>query len=152
MDRARLSRQVRAVLVRHGLDDVTLRDLRLDWEARQSAELLRVARQEGGSVTRARAAEVLSVPPTEAYQRLRRLVGRGQLVSVGERYYLPSAVVPPARQREVVLEYLAREGFAYRQDIARVLGLPPAQCRPILQKMLSAGQIKLQKQQYTLNK
>ena len=52
----------------------------------------------------------------------------------------------------MILEYLDREGFAYRQDIARLLKIDPRQCRPILQRMVNAGQIEQQRQRYVVKK
>lgn len=59
-------------------------------------------------------------------------------------------MVPPERQPQVILEYLTREGFAYRQDIAQLLHVDPRQCRPILRRMVENGQIVQEKQRYTL--
>ena len=69
---------------------------------------------------------------------------------MGARYYLPAAVVPPERQAEVILAYLAREGFAYRQDIARILKIAPRQCQPVLRRLVAAGDIVQQRQRYSL--
>ena len=150
-DRTRLSRLVRSALVRAGLDGVTPRDLRLDWQTRQEGEeqvtaYLRRSR----SITRDEAAALLGVSPEAAYGRLRRMARRGKLTQVGTRYYLPGSVVPTQRQEQVVLEYLRQEGFAYRQDIARLLHLPPSQCRPILKRLLAAGKLLQDGQRYLL--
>ena len=59
-------------------------------------------------------------------------------------------MVPPERQEQAVLDYLGRESFAYRQDIARLLGIKAAQCRPILQRMIQQGQLVQEKQNYVL--
>lgn len=48
---------------------------------------------------------------------VRRLTDQKRLIRVGGKYYLPGTVVPPQRQEAAVLEYLEREGFAYRQDV-----------------------------------
>lgn len=104
------------------------------------------------SITRNEAAELLQVSASTAYNRLKQMVRRGRLTQIGARYYLSSAVVPPERQTEVILEYLDREGFAYRQDIARLLKIDPRQCRPILQRMVNAGQIEQQRQRYVVKK
>ena len=74
----------------------------------------------------------------------------GKLVQVGARYYLQGDVVPPERQETVILEYLDKEGFAYRQDIARILRIDANQCRPILKKMVAEGRIVQQRQRYIL--
>lgn len=50
----------------------------------------------------------------------------------------------------MILEYLNREGFAYRQDIAQLLHVDARQCRPILRRMVETGQIVQDKQRYTL--
>ncbi len=151
LDRTRLSKLVRAALVRGGMDDVTLRDLRLDYDIRVGGENQVMAyvraRQ---SITRNQAAELLGVSPTTAYGRLKQMVRRGKLTQVGARYYLHDTVVPPERQVQAILEYLSREGFAYRQDIARLLHIDAGQVRPILRRMIADGQIVQDRQKYIL--
>ncbi|MCI8802007.1 MAG: tyrosine-type recombinase/integrase [Oscillibacter sp.] len=152
-DRTRLSKLVRAALIRAGLDDVTLRDLRMDCGLRSGGEgrILELVRKRR-AVTRNDVCALLEVSRTTAYNRLRQMVKRGRLTQVGNRYYLPEAVVPPEKQADVILDYLEREGFAYRQDIARLLGIEPGQCRPVLQKLLASGRICQERQRYLLNK
>lgn len=152
-DRTRLSRIVRAALIRGGMDNVTLRDLRLDCDIRVGGENEVVSwLRRKKSITRNEAAELLGVSRTTAYNRLKQMVTRGKLTQVGTRYYLRTSVIPPEQQEAVILEYLDHEGFAYRQDIARILKIDPRQCRPILQKMIAAGQIVQQRQRYILKK
>lgn len=152
-DRTRLSKLTRAALVRGGLDNITLRDLRLDCDIRMGAENQVAAYlRRQGSITRNQAAQLLEVSRSTAYNRLRQMVRRGRLTQVGARYYLPASVVPPERQTEVILAYLDREGFAYRQDIARILKIDPSQCRPVLRRLVEGGQIVQQRQRYLLKK
>ena len=152
-DRTRLSRLVRAALIRAGLDDMTLRDLRMDCDIRVGGENEVVAwLHRNRSITRNETAELLGISRATAYNRLKQMVRRGKLTQFGTRYYLRASVVPRERQEAVILEYLGREGFAYRQDIARILKLEPGQCRPILQKMVAAGQITQKRQKYILEK
>ena len=150
-DRARLSRLVRSAFVQGGLDDLTLRDLRQlrSADAFDAQLLLLAGRREG--VTLQQAQEELDLVDTAVRRSLRRLVQKGKLVRVGMRYYLPGAVVPPEEQEAAILDYLKREGFAYRQDIARLLRLPPAQCRPVLQRMVESGKLHLEEQRYIMN-
>lgn len=152
-DRTRLSKLVRAALVRAGLDDLTLRDLRVDCALRSGGEgqILSQVRQQGWT-TRNEVMALLKVSRTTAYNRLKQMVSRGRLTQVGARYYLPEKVVPPERQEVVIMEYLEREGFAYRQDVARLLGIGVSQCRPLLQRMLARGSILQDRQRYTLNR
>lgn len=151
-DRTRLSKLVRAALIRAGMDDLTLRDLRVDCALCSGGEgeiLSQVRRQ--GWTTRNEVVSLLNVSRTTAYNRLKQMVKRGRLTQVGARYYLPENVVPPEKQEAAVLEYLEREGFAYRQDVARLLGIDVSQCRPLLQRMLAQGRILQRRQRYILN-
>lgn len=152
-DRTRLSKLVRAALIRAGLDDVTLRDLRMDCGLRSGGEgrILELVRKRR-AVTRNDVCALLEVSRTTAYNRLKQMVKRGRLTQVGNRYYLPEAVVPPEKQADAILDYLEREGFAYRQDIARLLGIEPGQCRPVLQRLLAEGRIRQERQRYILNR
>lgn len=151
-DRTRLSKLARAALIRAGLDDVTLRDLRVDCALRSGGEgqILSQVREQGWT-TRNEVCALLNVSRAVAYNRLKQLVDRGRLTQVGARYYLPESVVPPQEQEDTVLNYLKREGFAYRQDVARLLGIGVNQCRPLLQRMLAQGIIVQDRQRYILN-
>ena len=150
-ERTRLSKLVRAALVQGGLDDLSLRDLRLDYDIRVGGEnqVLDVVRRQG-SITRNEVMALLRVSKNTAYNRLRQMVAQGKLTKVGNRYYLPSTVVPPEDQEQAILAYLSEAGFAYRQDIARVLRIGPRQCWPILQRMLAEHQIAKDGQKYIL--
>jgi len=151
-DRTRLSKLVRAALIRAGMDDLTLRDLRVDCALRSGGEgqILSQARRKGWT-TRNEVAALLNVSRTTAYNRLKQLADRGRLTQVGARYYLPEKVVPPKEQEAAVAGYLEREGFAYRQDVARLLGIGVGQCRPLLQRMIAEGSIIQDRQRYILN-
>ena len=152
-DRTQLSRLVRTALVRGGMDDVTLRDLRMDCAIRTGGENEVVAYlRRNRSITRRETAELLGISSAAAYYRIQQMVARGRLAQIGARYYLRESVVPPEQHEGAILDYLTRDGFAYRQDIARLLKIDPRQCRPILQRMIAAGQITQERQRYTLKK
>lgn len=149
-DHARLSRLVRQALVKAGLDDLTLRDLRhLRGVDEDEAAILLLARSAEG-VTLRQAQERLGLSDTAGRRILRRLTQGGKLTRVGLRYYGAGSVVPPARQEEEILQFLQREGFAYRQDIARLLHIPASQCRPVLQRLVESGKVKMEEQRYML--
>ena len=151
-DRTRLSKLARAALIRAGLDDLTLRDLRVDYALRSggAGQILSQVRRQGWT-TRNEVRSLLNVSQAVAYHRLKQLVNRGQLTQVGARYYLPGAVVPPNSQEAALVKYLEREGFAYRQDVARLLGIDAGQCRPLLRRMLARGTLIQDRQRYILN-
>lgn len=150
-DRARLSRLVRATFIKEGLDDLTLRDLRQLRSADEfDARLLALAAGREG-VTAREVQEALSLSDTAASHRLKRLVQQGKLTRVGLRYYLPGAVVPREEQEEAIIQYLKEEGFAYRQDIARLLRIPASQCRPVLSRLVESGRVRMEEQRYLPN-
>ena len=147
-DHARLSRLVRQALVKEGLDDLTLRDLRqLRGVDEDEAAVLHLAAGREG-VTLRSVQEQLRLSDTAARRLLRRMTQQGKLTRVGLRYYGAGTVVPPAQQEAEILHYLQREGFAYRQDIARLLHIPASQCRPVLQRLVEAGKVKQEDQRY----
>ena len=150
MDLPRLSRMVRAALIRGGMENTRLMDLRRN-ENRESgdAALLSLA-AEKGAISRGDVMDLLGVSRTAAYSRLHRLTERKRLVRVGGKYYLPGTVVPPEEQSAAVREYLERMGFAYRQDIAQLLRVERKQCAVILKHMVENGTIVRQGQKYLL--
>lgn len=150
-ERTRLSKLVRAALVQGGWTispcGTCAWTTTSGWAARTRCWTLSGAR---GSITRNEVMALLRVSKNTAYNRLRQMVARGKLTKVGNRYYLPSTVVPPEDQEQAILAYLSEAGFAYRQDIARVLRIGPRQCWPILQRMLAEHQIAKDGQKYIL--
>ena len=57
---------------------------------------------------------------------------------------------PPERQEAAVLEYLEREGFAYRQDVVDLLRIQPKQCSLVLRHMVEEGELLQVGQRYFL--
>ncbi len=150
LDLPRLSRLTRAALIRGGLERVTLRDLKRDDCRDMEDERILQRALEQGFVSRGDVSEVLGLSKTATYARLRRLTEHGRLVRVGGKYYLPGTVVPPERHREVILEYLAEAGFAYRQDIVELLHIQPKQCTLVLRRMVEEGTLSQLGQRYFL--
>lgn len=152
LESAYLSKTARAVLVSNGIRDVTLSDLRADFIRRTQVEppVLALAKRRGG-VTRTEAAELLGFTRSQAYARLSRMVDSGKLVRVGSRYFSPEQTAKPARHRELILEYLQKEGSAVRQDFARLLNILPRQVYPILRRLVLSGEIALREGRYYLS-
>ncbi len=150
LDLPRLSRLTRAALIRGGLERVTLRDLKRDDCRDMEDDRILQRALEQGFVSRGDVSEVLGLSKTATYARLRRLTEHGRLVRVGGKYYLPGTVVPPERHREVILEYLAEAGFAYRQDIVELLHIQPKQCSLVLRRMVEEGTLIQLGQRYFL--
>ena len=150
MDLPRLSRVTRAALIRGGMEDVLLRDLRRD-EGREDEDArllsLTAARR---ALDRGDVMELLGLSKTAAYARLRRLTEQGKLVRIGGKYYLPGDVVPPEKHLETIRAYLEQFGFAYRQDIADLLHIQRKQCALILRRMVERGELAQSGQKYYL--
>ncbi len=150
MDVQRLSKLVRAALIRGGMDQLTLRDLRRD-EGRLREEDRVLARvREDGPISRGEVMELLGLSKTAVYARLRRMTEEKKLVRIGGKYYLPGTVVPPEEHGAVIREYLTREGFAYRKDIADILHVQSKQCTQILKHLVQSGELVQVKQKYYL--
>lgn len=139
MDLARLSKLVQTALIRGGLENVTLRDIRAAGERREGDRRLLEWTRTHGSLTRRDAAALLGLSSTAAYTHLRQMVDRRELEQVGKKYYLPGTVVPEDQQRDAVSAYLREAGFAYCQDIAQVLHINKRKTAAILRKMVESG-------------
>ena len=150
VDLPRLSRMTRAALIRGGMEDVLLRDLRRD-EGREDedARLLSLAAARG-VLDRGDVMDLLGLSKTAAYARLRRLTERKKLVRIGGKYYLPGEVVPPEKHLETIRAYLEKAGSAYRQDIADLLHIQRKQCALILRRMVERGELAQSGQKYYL--
>ena len=102
MDLARLSKVVQTALIRGGLENVTLRDIRAAGGQREDDQTLLEWTRAHGSITRRDVMALLNLSDTAAYLRLHRLAGRRELEQVGKKYYLPGTVVPEEKQWEVI--------------------------------------------------
>ena len=150
LDLPRLSRLVRTVLIRGGLEQTSLRDLRKNDGRELEDNLILQMVLEKNSISRKDVSELLGFSKTATYTRLRRLTEQKRLVRVGGKYYLPGTVVPPELHRETILEYLAQAGFAYRQDVVDLLRIQPKQCSLVLRHMVEEGELLQVGQRYFL--
>lgn len=150
IDQPRLSKLVRTVLIRGGLETVSLGDLcREERREGEDARLL-VYAAEKGAISRSEAMSILGLSKVAAYERLRQLTASGRLVRVGTKYYPAGQVVPPEEQYGVIREFLTQSGPAYRQDLAALLHIGDRQCALILKHMVEAGRLVRTGQRYAL--
>ena len=152
MDLARLSKVVQTALIRGGLENITLRDIRAAGGQREDDQTLLEWTRAHGSITRRDVMALLNLSDTAAYLRLRRLVGRRELEQVGKKYYLPGTVVPEEKQWEVISAYLQEAGFAYCQDVAELLHVGKRKTAGILRRMVRDGQLLQFEKRYYLAK
>ena len=149
-DGPRLSRAVKNVLIRAGLERVTLRELYLKRQCeRKDAALMKLAQQQG-FVTREDAMNLLHVSGRPAWDLLHRLVREEKLVRIGARYYWPGTAVPPEQHYEMVRDYLEEEGGAYRKELAELLRIEEKQCGWILSGLVAEGKLAREGQRYIL--
>ncbi|WP_409969507.1 winged helix-turn-helix transcriptional regulator [Bengtsoniella intestinalis] len=147
----RISRLVRQVMLKNGINHVTLRDLVADYHQRQnggSAILSHLQAHE--KATTAQLSQALGLDNTVVYKHLKRLLQQKQVVQVGALYYLPSAVVPPEEHQAVLTAYLTQYERLYRKDVVELLGITPNQASILLQKWVKAGWLTQEKQCYQL--
>ena len=149
-DGPRLSRVVKELLIRMGLDHVTLRDLYLKGQNEKKERLLLRRAGERGYVTREETMRLFQVGWRPAWDLLHRLVKEEKLVRIGARYYLPGTAVPPEQHYEVVRAYLEAEGGAYRKELADLLHIEEKQCGWILAGFVADGKLNREGQRYVL--
>ena len=138
-----LTTLVRSALIRGGIENRSLRDLRLDpVQEAENQKLIRYV-EENGAITRREAMSLLELSQSQAYRRLTALVESGKLEHVNTRYYLAGTVMPFEYRDEAILGYLQENGPAYRQDIAAFLHLGNRTTARILKGMTESGQLML---------
>lgn len=143
MDAGRLTTVVRAALIRGGITDKTLRDLRRDsaWEAERETLIERARAKDG--VTRREAEALLGMSEGRAYARLSRLEAEGELVRVGDRYYPAGTAPPPEGREEAVRRYLAEHGPSPRREVEEHLRVGRHKATALLKHMMEAGDVEL---------
>ena len=138
-----LTTLVRSALIRGGIENRSLRDLRLDpVQVAENQKLLKYV-EENGAITRSEAMSLLEMSQSQIYRRLTALVESGKLEHVNTRYYLTGTVTPFEYRDEAILGYLQENGPAYRQDIAAFLHLGNRTTARILKGMTESGQLTL---------
>lgn len=149
---ARLSTMVRTILIRGGVENQSLRDLRRDAARESEHRLLLDYVREHGSISRGEAMALLDMSANKVYSRLNALTFSGELVRINSRYYPAGEVVLPGQQADAIKRYLAESGPAYCQDIAALLHIGKRTTARILKKMVDSGELILlrREKRYTL--
>ncbi len=150
LDGSYLSRRVRTVLLKYGVDDILFRDVCRQPPKRGEKEQLVALAGEMPGFSRADAAARLELSQAALYRRLRELVGEGRLVRVGSMYYLPGTVVPEEEQMDVIGAYLAREGSATAAQLRLLLRTERRQCARALKKFTEQGALRREGDRYFL--
>ena len=150
-DDARLSRCIRTVLIRGGMENVQFKSLSLDDKAETDELILRRA-AEKGSVTRRDVEQLLALSQVQAHACLERLIKKGELVRVGARCFLAGTVVAPEEQYEVLKAHLETVGAAFRGELADLLHIDGRQCFVVLRKLVEGGKLVRKGQMYSLPK
>lgn len=142
MDGPYLSRRIRTVLIRGGVEHIPFRNFQRSTE--KSVEKLKITalvkRKPG--IVRSDVVKELGITDGVAYNRLREMVDDGELVRVASKYYLPGTVVPQEEQEQAVISYLRQYKSASYYDLRELLGLERKQCGRFLRKMVSEGKLK----------
>ena len=149
-DDARLSRCIRTVLIRGGMENVQFKSLLLDDKAETDELILRRA-AETGSVTRKDVEQLCDLSQVQAHAWLERLIKKGKLVRVGAKCYLAGTVVAPEEQYEVLKAHLETVGVAFRAELAELLRIEGRQCHVVLRKLVEEGKLVRKGQMYSLS-
>lgn len=142
MDAPYLSRQIRTVLIRGGVEHIPFRNFQRNTE--KSVEKLKIrslAQKNRGRIARGDVIKELGINKVTAYSRLREMVDDGELVRVSHMYYLPGTVVPQAEQEQRVISYLRERKVATSYELRDLLGMERKQCGRFLRKMVNEGKL-----------
>lgn len=149
-DKHRLSVVTRTVLIRGGMEHLTLADLARHGLTGDDDSMLLDHAQRHGWIDRATAMSLLHLSPAAAYAALTRLTDTGVLIRIGTRCYPADAIVPPSRHEEIICAHLGRVGGAYRGELAQLLNIEVRSCGWILNRLLKEGKLVRKGHQYFL--
>lgn len=142
MDSAYLSKRMRTVLIRGGVEDVTIRNIRKTTEKEvEKMRILTLAEGKTG-IVRADVIDGLRLSASAAHDRLKELVEDGALVQVYSKYYLPRMVLPPEQQEDALRNYIREHGKATTDELVELLHLERRQCVRILNRMAEEGKLR----------
>ena len=141
MDISYLSRRVRTVMLRNGVDDIQFRDVCRETEKMSDkTKLLELAKEKPG-FSRSDAMKATGLTKGTLYRRLCELLEEKKLVRVGMMYYLAGTVVTEEERDHVVRDYLQEHGTATIADLQFLLRIERRQCGRVLKKMVDAGKL-----------
>ena len=150
MDSAYLSKRMRTVLIRGGVEDVTIQNIRKTTEKEvEKMRILTLAEGKTG-IVRADVIDGLHLSASAAHDRLKELVEDGALVQVYSKYYLPRMVLPPEQQEEALRNYIREHGKATTDELVELLHLERRQCVRILNRMAEEGKLRREGKSFLL--
>ena len=146
-----LTTLVRSALIHGGIENHTLRHLRMD-PGRETENRKIIAYVDAhGFITRNEAVALLGLSEGQVYRRLSALTKAGKLDRVNTRYFHAGTVILPEQRPEAVRRYLQENGAAYLQDIADFLQQGKMTTLRFLRKMVRSGRLTvLQNEKYDL--
>ena len=146
-----LTTLVRSTLIHGGIENHTLRHLRMDPGREAENRKIFTYVDAHGFITRNEAVALLGLSKGQVYRRLSALAETGKLDHVGVRYYRAGTVILPEQRPEAIRSYLQENGAAFLQDIADYLQTGKRTAGRLLRNMVLAGQLTvLQNKKYDL--
>lgn len=146
MDNARLSTILRDLLVRGGIDGVSVGGFRHSLRIGTEQERIMQQVRAKGSITRLETEALLGVSTGIAYSRLADLVENGKLARTSRGYFLAEEAIRPEDQPAAVCRYIAQNGGAYCQDIAKLLRIGKSTASRLLRRMVANGDLVMTRQ------
>lgn len=149
-DYIRFSRTVRQALINGGMDKTTVMGILYGSRQQKEDEAVLQMMNQTGSVNRNQVMEALGLSASRAWRILKHLVEQGKLVRIGVNYYKPETVIPPEQHWDIIRTHLEKEGGAYRQTFAELLGIEVRSCGTILCRLRDEGKLVQKGRKYYL--
>lgn len=135
-----LSKQVKALLVRSGIDHLTLRSLcRNDRVVNPREEEIAAILVRERSALMEELQLQLGANAKIIRSSLHRMMEAGRVTKIGRRYYLSEETVSKDTYRELLTQYLLEHEKARRGELATLLNLNPKQCLHALEGFIRDG-------------
>lgn len=141
MSEASFSAMLRDVLVKSGLGNVYIGEIRgNDRKSRELAQMRKFA-DEKGLITSRDAVRSLGIRKRVVYDRLHQLEESGELVRSGIGYVPTDRYIPPERWPDAILERVERDGYITMAITADLLHIARNQARLLLLDMVEHGRL-----------
>lgn len=139
MSESSLSVLLRDFMVKNGVGDVYVGDIKNRYRIDKEVEQIRRFAEENGFISSRTATAKLGISRGVVYDRFQRLVDSGELIRAGKGYVLAEKYIPNERWMDAVVRYVMENGSATISKTAEYLHITRDQAKQLLCDMEQKG-------------
>ena len=137
----RLSVQMRNFLVRNGLENSTVAQLKKDLKENEEKALLLEQANRLGWINSIEGSKLPGIEKSRAFTLVNELIDEGKLVRIGSKAYPADKAIHPDNREEGIVKYLKDNGPATHMEIVDLLHAGKRTTLHLLTEMVKAGKL-----------